>query len=104
MACCTRCWGLAKRKHSDRTVGLFDPLGVIPGGFFNSILENDMRDIHALPAYGRDYKSVAAVLADWKAGKDFQCAVTGQYLSIRDDVPAEVWVRYAKRTKLVRVH
>ena len=74
------------------------------GGFFNSILENDMRDIHALPAYGRDYKSAAAVMVDWKAGKDFQCAVTGQYLSVRDVVPAQVWVRYAKRTKLVRVH
>ena len=24
-----------------------------------------------VPAYGRDYKSKAAVLADWEAGKDF---------------------------------
>ena len=62
-----------------------------------------MRDVHAVPAYGRDYKSAPAVLADWLAGKDFQCAVTGQYLSVRDDVPAEVWVRYAKLAKLVRV-
>jgi hypothetical protein len=60
-------------------------------------------DIHAVPAYGRDYKSVAAVLADWLAGKDFRCAMTGRYLSIRDDVPAGVWVRYAKLAKLVRV-
>ena len=45
-----------------------------------------------------------AVMVDWKAGKDFQCAVTGQYLSVRDVVPVQVWVRYAKRTKLVRVH
>jgi len=62
-----------------------------------------MRDVHAVPAYGRDYKSAPAVLADWLAGKDFRCAVTGQYLSIRDNVPAEVWVRYAKLAKLVRV-
>jgi hypothetical protein len=60
-------------------------------------------DIHALPAYGRDYKSAAAVKADWAAGKDFLCAITGRYLSVRDNVPGEVWVRYARLTKLVRV-
>jgi len=60
------------------------------------------QSITAVPAYGRDYRSIAAVLADWNAGKDFQDAVTGQYLSIRDNVP-EVWVRYAERTKVVRV-
>lgn len=60
-------------------------------------------DIHALPAYGRDYKSAAAVKADWAAGKDFLCALTGRYLSVRDNVPGEVWVRYARLTKLVRV-
>ena len=63
-----------------------------------------MSDIHAVPAYGRDYKSKAAVIADWQAGKDFRCAVSGRYLSSRDNVPAQVWVRYAKLTKLVRVH
>ena len=62
-----------------------------------------MGDIHALPAYGRDYKSKASVLADWQAGKDFQCAITGRYLSVRDNLPAQVWIRYAKMTKLVRV-
>jgi len=61
------------------------------------------RDIHATPAYGRDYKSQAAVKADWAAGKDFRDAMTGQYLSVRDNVPAQVWVRYSKLTKLVRV-
>ena len=63
-----------------------------------------MSDIHALPAYGRDYKSASAVKADWLAGKDFRCAVTGRYLSARDNVPVQVWVRYAKLMKLVRVH
>lgn len=28
--------------------------------------------LSAIPAYGRDYKNKAAVLADWQAGKDFQ--------------------------------
>lgn len=44
-----------------------------------------------LPAYGRDYKSKAAVLADWQQGKDFQVIMPlsepqhiGAYLSIRD--------------------
>ncbi len=30
-----------------------------------------MRYISAVPAYGRDYKTKADVLADWEAGKDF---------------------------------
>jgi len=65
-----------------------------------------MNDIHATPAYGRDYKSKAAVLADWQNGKDFELlngVVAGRYLSIRDNPPNEVWIRYAKLTKLVRV-
>ena len=62
-----------------------------------------MNDVHAIPAYGRDYKSKASVLADWQAGKDFQCALTGRYLSVRDNLPAQVWIRYSKLTKLVRV-
>jgi hypothetical protein len=64
-----------------------------------------MRDIHAVPAYGRDYKSKAAVLADWNAGKDFRDALSGQYLSARD-FPAgypQVWIRYQSMTKIVRV-
>jgi hypothetical protein len=63
-----------------------------------------MNDIHAVPAYGRDYKSKAAVLTDWLAGKDFRCSVSGRYLSVRDAPPNQVWIRYAKLTKLVRVH
>jgi hypothetical protein len=62
-----------------------------------------MYDIHATPAYGRDYKSKDAVLADWKAGKDFHAGVYG-YISIRDNPPAQVWIRYANLTKIVRVH
>ena len=63
-----------------------------------------MRDIHATPAYGRDYKSAKAVLADWKAGKDFRSDLG--YLSIRDveRIPAQVWVRYNNHRNIVRVH
>jgi len=59
--------------------------------------------ITAVPAYGRDYRSAEAVRTDWRAGKDFRCAVTGRYLSERDMGGREVWVRYAKLTKSVKV-
>jgi hypothetical protein len=39
---------------------------------------------YLLPAYGRTYKSHAAALADWQAGKDFLCYDGGGYCSIRD--------------------
>jgi hypothetical protein len=61
-------------------------------------------DIHAVPAYGRDYKSASAVKADWAAGKDFQCYLTGRYLSARDNLDHQIWVRYANLRKIVRVH
>lgn len=61
-------------------------------------------DVHALPAYGRDYKSKSAVLADWLAGKDFVDARTGRYLSIRDakEYALEVWIRYDKQRKIIK--
>jgi hypothetical protein len=31
-----------------------------------------MNPLTLVPAYGRDYKSKAAVIADWNADKDFQ--------------------------------
>jgi hypothetical protein len=60
--------------------------------------------IHALPAYGRDYKSKAAVLADWHAGKDFRDSLTGQYLNIHNVKPyrLEVWIRYQKGWKICK--
>lgn len=60
-------------------------------------------DIHATPAYGRDYKSKAAVLKDWEEGKDFRDALTGRYLSVRDNVQSQVWIRYDKLRKIIRV-
>lgn len=61
-------------------------------------------DVHALPAYGRDYKSKSAVLADWLAGKDFIDSRTGRYLSIRDakEYALEVWIRYDKQRKIIK--
>jgi hypothetical protein len=63
-------------------------------------------DVHVVPAYGRDYKSRAAVMADWNAGKDFKHAVTGQYLSKRDAEQNNltVWIRYSKMTKMLKAH
>ena len=60
-----------------------------------------MDSVTVIPAYGRDYKSAAAALADWQAGKDFRIALTGQYCSIRDSIPG-VWIRYARQTKIVK--
>jgi hypothetical protein len=54
-----------------------------------------------LPAYGRDYKSKKAALADWRTGKDFVCAVSGSYLSIRDNLP-NIFIRYDKKQKIVK--
>ena len=62
-----------------------------------------MYDVHAVPAYGRDYKSKDAVLKDWNDGKDFRDSMSGRYLSSRDDVQAQVWVRYDKLRKIIRV-
>ena len=64
------------------------------------------KDLHVVPAYGRDYTSMKAVHKDWLAGRDFKDAWTGSYLSRRDveDAPEiQVWVRYSKRQKIVRV-
>jgi hypothetical protein len=53
-----------------------------------------------LPAYGRDYKSARAALTDWKEGKDFKIATTGQYCSVRDNIP-DVWIRYDQQRRIV---
>ena len=41
-----------------------------------------MKTLTAYPAYGRDYKSRAALIADWEIGKDFNSNLG--YFSIRD--------------------
>jgi len=49
-------------------------------------------------AYGRDYKSKKAVLADWNANKDFQILNMGpdcgRYLSKSDTEGMMIHVRY----------
>lgn len=50
-----------------------------------------------IPAYGRDYKSRAAVIADWEGGKDFLMQPQGCYCSVRDFRPGDtVNIRYKK--------
>ena len=66
--------------------------------------------ITVIPAYGRDYTSAKAAIADWNAGKDFIVAsmhspYAGKYVN-RDDAAREmlqVMIRYAKLTKITEV-
>lgn len=59
------------------------------------------------PAYGRDYKKQADVIADFKAGKDFvmesmNTGYAGSYCSVRDFAPGvKVQIYYAKQQKSV---
>lgn len=59
------------------------------------------------PAYGRDYKSKAAVLADWNANKDFRIASygpdMGRYINKADATDVTVNIRYQRDTKIVVV-
>lgn len=55
------------------------------------------------PAYGRDYKSLKAVQADFNAGKDFRLNTPSgdTYCSIRDfNGKGRIQVRYAKLAKV----
>ncbi|HEY1705638.1 MAG TPA: hypothetical protein VGG75_38625 [Trebonia sp.] len=68
-----------------------------------------MQYLTVVPAYGRDYRSKAAVLADWNAGNDFRIVQAGhkedgRYIN-KDDKPAGVTlqIRYAKLTKVTLV-
>lgn len=55
------------------------------------------RYVTVVPAYGRDYKSKAAVMEDWNAGKDFKVEgfIGSGYIN-KDDKPSDVTleVRY----------
>lgn len=61
--------------------------------------------VTAIPAYGRDYKSQKQVREDWKSGKDFQDARSGQYLNVEDAkrLGLKVIVRYDNHRKVVNV-
>ena len=57
------------------------------------------------PAYGRDYTSKKAVLADWNAGKDFVISTygpdDGRYIN-KEDAPkgATLNIRYKRMTQI----
>lgn len=60
-----------------------------------------MNYLSLTPAYGRDYKSRAAVLADLSAGKDFQAQPSGSYFNLQDAQPGDtLTIRYARLTKV----
>ena len=63
--------------------------------------------ITLLPAYGRDYKSKQAVIADFDANKDFILSQfgspdDGRYINREQVEGHEVWFRYAKLTKVFK--
>ena len=55
------------------------------------------------PAYGRDYKSVKAVLADFDAGKDFALQPSGRYASKKDLPTGTYSIRYSNLRKVLLV-
>jgi hypothetical protein len=68
-----------------------------------------MARLQLVPAYGRDYKTKSAVLADWLEEKDFTIA---EYGHPYDTKPCnrqqttdreQVWIRYDRLTKNTRV-
>ena len=66
-----------------------------------------MKRLTLVPAYGRDYKSKAAVEADLRAGKDFticdmSCSDDGRYANLQDlqGEYDQVNIRYARLTKV----
>lgn len=70
-----------------------------------------MRYLTVVPAYGRDYKSKAAAVADWNEGKDFLVqdigagSDNGRYVSKRDLEGQQVTVniRYKRLTMVAPV-
>ena len=61
-----------------------------------------------VPAYGRDYKSKKAMLADFDAGKDFQVTgIGGSGYTTRDELTnmghTEVHIRYKRLTQVAVV-
>lgn len=70
-----------------------------------------MNFVTLVPAYGRDYKSKKAVMADWDAGKDFVInqfghPYDGKYINSQDaaTTPGVTYnIRYAKLAKVLPV-
>jgi hypothetical protein len=59
--------------------------------------------IEVMPAYGRDYKNQKEVIADLKAGKDFQLTTTRQYINLpqMQEHQFRVIIRYGKLMKVM---
>lgn len=66
-----------------------------------------MNQLTVSGAYGRDYKSVKAVKADWLAGKDFIIRTfgpdNGRYINIADAKGLSIMVRFQRDTKICKV-
>jgi hypothetical protein len=65
-----------------------------------------MSRVTVVPAYGRDYKSKAALLADWESDKDFAVAdmSSSGYINRSDAIACgvtQVTARYQRQTKLL---
>lgn len=63
-----------------------------------------MMFINVIPAYGRDYKTKAEIIADWNSGKDFQMSSLmdgGKYINNSVNAPnITICVRYATLRKI----
>ena len=61
--------------------------------------------IEVVPAYGRDYKNKAEVIADLIGKKDFKLTTTGQYIGLDEMIANDfsVIVRYGKLLKVTDV-
>jgi hypothetical protein len=59
------------------------------------------------PAYGRDYRSKAAAIADWEADKDFviegPIEHAGRYINRPDAGHAVIEIRYCRKMKVTVV-
>jgi hypothetical protein len=70
---------------------------------FDNFFPGEIMNETLTPAYGRDYKSSKAVLADWNSGKDFKMASTGQYVNNEDGKGKNFNIRYSNLSKIVVV-
>jgi len=66
-----------------------------------------MEYLEVIPAYGRDYTSQKAVLADWEASRDFKIVSVGpdygRYISKGDAEGTSLLVRYSKLQKVMSI-
>ncbi len=62
-----------------------------------------MSHLVVVPAYGRDYKSKKAVLADWDEDLDFRAMPRGQYINKEGAIEhgiSSIEFRYGKLAKV----